>query len=264
MTDKNREDKSPRSKKKLRAAILEYWNRNDVESMYDKHLLNSEIELIKQHIQPHSKILDVGCGEGEGTFVYSSIPDVMVLATDFSDTRLKMARLRLKDRRNVMLKKVDYLKTYSLDNDYDIIISQKFLINLPSWNLQKKVLSDLIKSLKTGGKLIMLEGCIQGVNSLNAFREVWGLEPIPVKWHNLFLDNNKLKMFMQESGFDLIKEDGMGAYFLLTRGVRPNLDENLNWDSEFNRIAALGEIEELLEFRDRFSRLKLWVFQKRK
>lgn len=46
--------------------ILAYWNRQDVESMYDKHLLNAEIELIRRRITVNSKILDAGCGEGEG------------------------------------------------------------------------------------------------------------------------------------------------------------------------------------------------------
>jgi ubiquinone/menaquinone biosynthesis C-methylase UbiE len=263
MTDKKQKDGEYNPSNKLRAKILEYWNRNDVESMYDKHILNSEIELIKQHIQPNSKILDAGCGEGEGTIAFSRIPEVFVHATDFSDTRIRMARQRLERCKNVILKKVDFLKKYSLDNDYDIVISQRFLINLPSWNLQKKVLSDLMTMLKIGGKLVVLEGCKQGVDSLNEFREVWGLNPIPVKWHNLFLDDNELKMFMRGSHFDLIKEDGIGVYFFLTRGIRPILDEDLNWDSEFNRIAAFRKNEELLGFRDRFSRLKLWVFQKR-
>jgi 2-polyprenyl-3-methyl-5-hydroxy-6-metoxy-1,4-benzoquinol methylase len=53
--------------------LLEYWDRDDVESMYDKHLLNREIELIRQRIPPNTKLLDAGCGEGEGTLVYSAI-----------------------------------------------------------------------------------------------------------------------------------------------------------------------------------------------
>ncbi len=44
--------------------ILEYWNRNDVESMYAKYLLSAETELIKARIPPNAKVLDAGCGEG--------------------------------------------------------------------------------------------------------------------------------------------------------------------------------------------------------
>ncbi len=242
--------------------VLEYWNDDHVESMYDKNLLNSEIELIKRYIPAGAKILDAGCGEGEGTLIYSSVPGVQVQAVDFSETRLRKAEERLKNRENVSLKRVDFLGGYDLDNDYDVIISQRFLINLMEWPLQQKVLLDLMSLLKPGGRLLMLEGSRQGVDSLNEFRVSWGLEPIPVKWHNLFLDDKTLVDFMTGQGYTLTAEEGLGAYFLLTRGVRPALDVNLDWDCEFNRLAATGITGELLGLGARFSRLKLWVFRR--
>jgi SAM-dependent methyltransferase len=242
--------------------VLEYWNNDDVESMYDKNLLNAEIEIIKQRIPPGAKILDAGCGEGEGTLVYSSIPGSEVHAVDLSETRLRKAKGRLNGRENVLLKQVDFLGTYDLDNDYDVIVSQRFLINLMEWALQQKVLLDLMSMLKPGGKLLMLEGSKQGVDSLNEFRVAWRLEPIPVKWHNLFFDDQALVDFMRQHGYDLVGERGLGTYFLLTRGIRPTLDQTLNWDCEFNRLAAAARTEELLGLGPKFSRLKLWVFRK--
>lgn len=245
-----------------RRESLKYWNKNDVESMYDKHLLNAEIELIIQRIPPNTKILDAGCGEGEGTLVYSAIPGVVVHAVDFSQTRLSKAKDRLKERENVVLKRVDFLGQYQLDNDYDIIVSQRFLINLTEWRLQSKILLDLMSMLKPGGRMLIFEGSRQGVDSLNEFRAAWGLDPIPVKWHNLFLDDDMLLEFMQLHSYSLKETDGLGTYLLLTRGIRPNLDRELNWDCEFNKIAATNKIKELLGFSTRYSRLKLWVFQK--
>ena len=242
--------------------VLEYWNDNDVESMYDKHLLNAEIELILKHIPEGAKILDAGCGEGEGTLAYSSIPGSLVHAVDFSETRLQKAGERLAGRSNVTCKQVDFLGTYELDNDYDVVISQRFLINLMEWKLQQSVLLDLTARLKPGGRLLMLEGSRQGVDSLNEFRAAMGLEPIPVKWHNLFFDDRTLVDFMDEHGCHLVAEEGLGTYFLLTRGIRPVLDQTLNWDCEFNRLAAAERTAELLQFGPKFSRLKLWVFQK--
>jgi len=241
--------------------ILEYWNRNDVESMYDKHLLNAEIELIKARIPPNAKVLDAGCGEGEGTFIYSTIPGVEVHAVDFSETRLRKAAERLSGRNNVILKRVNFLEQYCLDKDFDVIVSQRFLINLRQWRLQKKVLLDLMQMLKAGsGKLIMLEGSKQGVESLNQVRSAWGLDPIPIKWHNLFFDDDRLVEFMYNHGYKSVEQDGLGTYFFLTRGVRPNLDRELNWDCEFNQVAATRQMEKLLKCGTRFSRLKLWVF----
>lgn len=242
-------------------SILNYWDKDDIESMYDKNLLNAEIQIIKGQLQPNTKILDAGCGEGEGTYVYSKIPGVTIHATDFSDVRLKKAGDRLCGSNNVLLKKVDFLEEYNLDHDYDFVISQRFLINLMEWRLQSKVLLDFMHMLKHGGKLILLEGSQNGVDELNNFRSIWGLDPISVKWHNLFFDDDVLVSFMKQNGFKLIDQKGLGSYFLLTRGIKPNLDKELSWDCEFNRIAATEKIEEILNIGLKFSRLKLWVFE---
>lgn len=243
--------------------VLEYWNKNDTESMYDKYLLDLEIKLIKEQVKKGSKILDAGCGEGEGTLEYSTIPGTLIHAADFSETRLKKAAKRLAKQKNVFLKQVDFLSKYSLDQDYDFIISQRFLINLMEWKLQKKVLTDFKSMLKKGGKLILLEGSIDGVNSLNHFRKIFDLKPIPVKWHNLFFDDKTLIKFMKSIGMKLIEEDGLGEYFILTRGIRPLLNNGLDWNSDFNKNASSQQTKDMLGWGANFSRLKLWVFKKK-
>src|SRR5688572_19882676 len=120
--------------------VLNYWNDDNVESMYDKHLLNGEIQLIKSKLTKNVKILDAGCGEGEGTLEYAQIPGSIIHAVDFSDTRLKKAKERLKDCKNIVFKKVDFLGSYDLDKDYDFIISQRFLINIMDFETQLKVI----------------------------------------------------------------------------------------------------------------------------
>lgn len=103
--------------------ILNHWNSEQTESMYDKFLLNNEIKLISKFIPEGSKILDAGCGEGEGTAIYAEIANVTIQGVDFSDTRLSKANERLKDKSNVKLKKLDLAEETTLDNDFDVIIS---------------------------------------------------------------------------------------------------------------------------------------------
>lgn len=242
--------------------ILEYWNKPDVESMYDKFLIRAEIDLISSKIFDGSKILDAGCGEGEGTLVYAQKTNAIVHAVDFSETRLLKAKERLSHLSNIKLQQVDFLSDYMIDDDYDYIVSQRFLINLMEWDLQKKVILDLTKHLKKGGKLLMLEGSEDGVKQLNDFRSIFGLSPIEIKWHNLFFKNDLLETFIKNNNLKIVERDGLGDYFLLTRGIRPYFDNNLNWDSTFNKISASINLKDCLNLRGKFSRLILWVVEK--
>lgn len=242
--------------------VLDYWNKIEVESMYDKHLINTEIELIYSKISEGSKILDAGCGEGEGTLKYAQKERTIIHAVDFSEIRLQKAKERLLKCSNITLKQVDFLSNYTLDNDYDFIISQRFLINLMEWDLQKKVILDLTKLLKEGGKFLMLEGSENGVKQLNDFRTIFGLEPLEIKWHNLFFKDELLEPFLKENNLKLIEKDGFGEYFLFTRGIRPYFETQLNWDNKFNKISAQSNIRETLNLKDKFSRLKLWIIEK--
>ena len=243
--------------------ILEYWNEDAVESMYDKHLISNEIDIIERYIPQNSKVLDAGCGEGEGSVRYCSIEGVKLHAVDFSETRLQKAAAKLAGINNVEFKEIDFLGEYALDNDYDVIISQRFMINLMEWDLQKKVILDFMSLLKPCGRLIMLEGSNQGVNELNDLRTIFGLDPIEIKWHNLFFDDHRLVSFMADNSFRLLTSEGLGTYFFLTRGIRPYFDKDLNWDSDFNQLAASTKLRELIGFDNtKFSRLKLWVFIK--
>lgn len=243
-------------------AVLDYWNREEVESMYDKHLLKAEINLIKSWIPSGVKVLDAGCGEGEGTLEYARVAGT-IHAADFSETRLRKAADRLAGVRNVQFRHVNFLGCCTLDADYDVVISQRFVINLMKWEEQRRVIANLISLLKPAGRLLMLEGSQQGVDELNRFRAVCGLTPIPVKWHNRFFDDEEMRAFVGEKGLKLAATDGLGGYFLLTRGVRPMLDTDLNWDCEFNRVAASAALRDLRAFDPvRFSRLKLWVIER--
>ncbi|MBN2485930.1 MAG: class I SAM-dependent methyltransferase [Bacteroidales bacterium] len=244
--------------------VLEYWNKPDVESMYDKNLINAEIKLINSKITEGSKILDAGCGEGEGTVVYASNKGASVYACDFSETRLEKARERVGHLNNITLKQVDFLKDYSLDTDFDFIVSQRFIINLMEWDLQKKVILELINHLKPGGTFLMLEGYEEGVNELNDLRAHFGLGPIPVKWHNLFLQKNKIDKLIQDNNLQLTGFEGLGTYFMLTRGIRPCFDNQLNWDTEFNKIAASATVSETIGLNTKFSRLALWSIKRSK
>lgn len=212
--------------------------------MPDKNILKLEIRSIKKLLGP-GRLLDVGCGDGEATKIYSQIKNLKTVGIDYSAARIKSAR---KNCPGIKFISADLTKKMP-PGKYDYIISQRFLINLESWSQQKQVITKLINCLKPKGKLILCEGSLQGTKTLDEFRAKFKLAPISVRWHNVFLDDQKLINL----GFKLV--DGFGGYFLLTRGIRPYFDQDLNWNCRFNRQAAK------INLPADFSRLKIWQYE---
>lgn len=246
---------------------LDYWNREDVDSHYDKNIVQQEVRLIKQYLYPFLKVLEVGCGEGEKTMEYSMINNIDIHSIDFSDTRLRRAAKRVGRKSNVRFKRVnmidkDQINSMILDNCYDVVISERFLINILDWNKQIEVISSLKNKLVNDGLLLMIEGSEDGVKELNAFRKLFGLQEIPIRSHNLFLRDKEFAIMMTKSGWKLESIQGLGEYHLLTRGLRPVFDKELNWDSDFNKVAASRGMKEILKLGEKFSRLKFWVWRK--
>src|SRR5262245_12411130 len=98
--------------------------------MYDKVLLDQEIRLISSHIAPGSRILDAGCGEAEPAAEYAQLPGVTIVAADFSKTRLAKAAARVGGVTNIELREVDFLNPVPFGAEFDVLVSQRFLINI--------------------------------------------------------------------------------------------------------------------------------------
>ena len=130
------------------------------------------------------------------------------------------------------------------------------------WELQVSVIEKLMNRLKSGGKYLMLEGSLDGVEELNAFRKLFNLPKISVQWHNKFFRNKDISNLINRNNYNLEGEYGLGEYFLLTRGIRPVFGGDIDWDSPFNKISSMECISSALDLNTKFSRLKLWIISK--
>ena len=67
---------------------------------------------------------------------------------------------------------------------FDIVFTQRCLINLISWKSQKTALNQIHRLLKKDGFLVLLEAFDDGLKELNQARHIIGLEKISPAWHN--------------------------------------------------------------------------------
>jgi len=134
--------------------IKEYYEKKvkdnkekSVSSMPDAILIDKEIELIINYINDDDCVLDVGCANGYSTMKYAMAKRCRAKGIDFSDSMIKDAKgeaVKMKDKIKIDLQFEvgDVTKLKEKDNQFDKVLSKRCIINLPSWQLQKKALSE--------------------------------------------------------------------------------------------------------------------------
>jgi len=242
--------------------IKKYWDRETTESMYDKNLLDLEISAIREQLHESDKIIDIGCGEGEGTVKYAEKVRELI-ALDFSPTRLKKLKAR-NSRITTVQMDMRKLAPQTLGNDFDKVITQRSLINLKNYEEQKDLIKIIHSLLKKSGTYILLEGFLDGADNINAVRRDFNLPPINVKWHNCFFQRTALLEFIQEY-FALESRREFSVYFFMTRVFNAVLKypEIPQWNDPINNLAARMENKYKSAFLNGLSRLEMWVLKKK-
>lgn len=197
--------------------VQEYWEKPDTVSIIDTNLHQLEIATVCRHLLPTDVLADVGCGNGEATIQYARR---VRQAIGFErSTRLReqaVANGRTAGLRQLTFEPGDILQMGEIQSRFDVVVSQRMLINLGSWEEQQQGLTHLHRMLKPGGRAILVENTNDAAQALNDVRTEVGLTPIPQHWHNRFFDRERFDSFL-EGRFQLLKFYDFGFYYLLTR-----------------------------------------------
>jgi len=170
-------------------------------SMEDTFTKESEITEIIKNITYFSrkkrsrKVLEIGCGNGYTARIMSDSLDIDYTGIDFCDDLVKIASERKIEK--YRFNSGNVLDLEFRDNTFDIIFSERCLINLDSWEKQKKSISEIFRVLKKGGIFIMVECFTDGLDNLNEARRVLGLPPVVQKFHNLYFDKSAFMDFIE-------------------------------------------------------------------
>ena len=212
-------------------------------TLKDPNLRECEIRALDKYVGKKGSILDVGCGNGYSTIVLARRNrGVVIKGTDYSHEMITsadefLAQQNADIRQRVRFAVMDVLQPDS-DETFDVVMTQRCLINIETWEKQKKAIQNIDALLKEKGLFLMLEGTLQGLESLNKLRNKVGLESVPVSWHNLFFDEVQLIDFInEEKGLNLKEIDNFcSTYMMISRVVHPAIMEP-SYDAKINKIA---------------------------
>lgn len=194
-------------------------------------------------------VLEVGCGNGYNCFALAELLDGFYFTgVDYVADMIKNAETIKLDNQpkfqRVNFRVGDLLK---LDDDknlkeaYDFVFTDRCIINLNSVELHLKALDQLVRKVKTGGYLIILENIDQTYRLNNNLRETVGLPPRNPASFNLFIDEERFLAHAVKS-LELIRVDDFGSLHDVILYVLTPMVNNGDVDYEHPMVKAAAEL----------------------
>ena len=247
-------------RKNQKISIRDYWNErakgaslkgdSPQATTDDIYLRSLEAVVLDNAIKSINKnkikVLDIGCGDGLTTCRLSQNEKIhSITGIDYSEEMIEIA---IRRKAELKASHLDFqvgnaLELASKDDEgYDLIITNRCLINLESWEDQKKAISKIYDSLVFGGSYFATENFIDGHNNMNELRRSLGLMEIPVRWHNLFYEDKQYFEYSSSIFNEVIVENFASSYYYITRGVYSKLcnvtGDIIDYNNNLHKIAV--------------------------
>src|SRR3989344_6144273 len=226
-----------------------YWESNAEKfksdhkvSWGDINMINLETNGILYYIKDGDYVLDAGCSNGFSTFKIAEKRNIKIRAFDYSKKSIEYALVAKK--KNDKSGKISFFHANMLeipekDNTFDKAYTIRVVINLLSWNLQKKAILEMHRVLKPGGVYIMSEAFQGGLENINALRKTANLPPLKVHDFNLYLEEKKLEDFLK-GYFEIVQIKKFSSiYYAASRFLRYLTMDKNDEDSFSNEINDL-------------------------
>jgi SAM-dependent methyltransferase len=227
------------------------FGRSPQSTMKDLSTRRLEVERLERALEDLTgkqdcKVLEIGCGNGYALSRLSKSLDCRFFGIDANRAMIRIASKR--KLKNVTVKVDDILSPRLREDDFDVVFSERCLINLGNWRMQKRALENIHGILRRNGHYVMLEMFEDGLNELNEARRAVGLEKISPAWHNRYFRKAELEKYIK-GRFENVLRKSSGAlydnflspYFFGSRVLYPAL------------IQGKGEVEYNNKFVEFFS-----------
>lgn len=191
----------------------------------DNNMRILEIETVQSWLSGNDRVLEIFCGDGISTVEYATHCK-HVIGCDPSESVIDSAKRYLACRKpfraNVSFEKCDVLDIDSVysRNRFDVVVSIRGLINLPTREMQKEAILRIHNLLPQNGKFIFIEGCRNGLAAINTLRDQYALQPLIEPRHDNYFAEPELTTFLQDY-FTVSDERNLDIYFLVSRVLYP-------------------------------------------
>ena len=240
--------------------ILNYWNlragKKILKCTNDINLETNEIAFFLSIIKNKKNVLDIGCGDGELLRNLKKKNKCNCYGIDFSHNLIKIARQR---SRNINYYCIDMNKIkdeFKVKIKFDYIITKRSIQNLTSWKDQKKFINQLKFFSGPKTKILLMESSNNGLRKINEMRNKLKLKKIIKPWHNLYLEDSKIKK-TNFNGLKLVNIKELFSTYYFTSRV---LNAAINSKPSYNDLLNLTGWKLPQNTIEGFSQLRLYEF----
>lgn len=169
-------------------------------------------------VLPRGRILEVGCGNGHLTKVLREHA-AHVDGFDYAENMIERARSYVGERNNRFFHD-NVLDPKGVQPPYDGVVCVRVLINLRNLEEQRLAVKNMANLVKPGGKLILVEGFLDGFEALNELRQRAGIARLAPATINFYSRLEDLMPTLR-SEFRIGARFHSGMFDFLTRVVYP-------------------------------------------
>lgn len=216
--------------------VKAYWDerarksgRSPTATTADVYLRELEIRtlarVLRDHVAPGAKVVDVGCGDGYSTLrVAAELDGVYFRGVDLSQEMVKLATealekcVELTSRVSFGTADVTSLRG-GVTGEVDAVVTDRCLINLGSFDVQAAAIHQIAMVLRSGGVYVAVENFLEGHEAMNSARSTVGLPPIPVRWHNRYFSEGEFADACRPYFESITISDFASSYYFATRVI---------------------------------------------
>jgi ubiquinone/menaquinone biosynthesis C-methylase UbiE len=249
--------------------VLAFWNARAGLGQFagsrDVTAKQLEIEVLAAQVHDGMRVLEVGCGNGITAIEIARRHRVQVTAIDFAAEMIAAAGELLTGQElkgSVHFSVGDIRGIKGISEKFDLIYTERVLINLPDWPAQRQALADIATLLVPGGIYAMCENSQDGLDAINHLRTRAGLPTINPPWHNRYFRDAELAT-LDIPGLTLeVVQHYSSTYYFLSRVVNAWLaareSKEPDYESPVNQLALL------LPPIGNFGQGRLWLWRKQR
>lgn len=216
--------------------IKQYWTNCATEHGADVHATTPaatakqlEIDALWRHLKDmpaETRVLEAGCGNGINCIELAKrLSSFHFDGFDYVPEMIEAARARKEDNTYFAVGNILTMNEF-IEGEYNVVITDRCIINLDTWEKQKRAIKALTDKVCPGGRLLMIENVVQGRKTQNRLRSFLGLPERPLMPpFNLFLDEEELCGYLVEVGMIMThEEDFSSLHDLCLYVLAPEMD----------------------------------------